>query len=337
MPGAGRTRCTITRRSSGRALPQELGATVTTGQASRRGRVSRKGAERFQGEPAPLIEEFIKAYVAESPENRLSRIDDSPIFEEPLVGFASGDDPLFRDYKEIVGPFHLTPREVLGRSPSVAHRGYEKRVNDISVICWALPVAKKTRASNARRDTWPTLRWSDTKYYGERFNNSLRARLVSFLAEQGYHAVAPLLSPLYRMLFEQPWGWTSTWSERHALYAAGMGTFGLSDGFITERGVAMRCGSVVVNLSLPPTPRKYRSHTQNCPYFVDKSCGVCIDRCPAGAVTAAGHDKALCFKYLSEELSHVGETYGENPLACGLCQTATPCESRIPPAATRPN
>jgi len=34
-------------------------------------------------------------------------------------------------------------------------------------------------------------------------------------------------------------------------YAAGHGTFSLSDGFITERGIAHRCGSVVTDLPLP--------------------------------------------------------------------------------------
>ena len=30
----------------------------------------------------------------------------------------------------------------------------------------------------------------------------------------------------------------STWSERHAMYAAGLGTFGLSKGLITKKGMA---------------------------------------------------------------------------------------------------
>jgi len=292
-------------------------------------------AQGFRGEAAQAIEEFIKTYVAESPENRLSQIDDSPIFEEPLVGFAAGEDPLFQHYKELIGPFHFTPKEILERSLSLASGGHATKTGEVSVICWALPIAANTRASNAKRKSQPAPRWSDTKYYGERFNQSLRAALVSFLADKGHFAVAPALSPLFTLSLPEPGGWTSNWSERHALYAAGMGTFGLSDGFITERGIAMRCGSVVVNLGLPATPREYRSYTENCPFFADSSCGVCIRRCPAGAITAAGHDKGLCFSYLSGALAHLGQGYGENPLACGLCQTAVPCESRIPPAATR--
>lgn len=278
---------------------------------------------------ALAIELFIKSYVAASPENRLSRVDDSPIFEEPLVGFASGDDPLFEQYKELIGPFHFTPREILEQTlPGTA-------TGDVSIICWVLPVAAKTRAENARRKNEPSPRWSDTKYDGEGFNNSLRGALESFLTCNGCPAVAPGLSPLFTLMLPEPGGWTSNWSERHALYAAGMGTFSLSDGFITERGIAMRCGSVVAGLALPATPRRYRSYTENCPFFLDGSCGVCARRCPAGAISTEGHDKGLCFQYLNETLAHTGERYGRNPLACGLCQTAVPCESRIPPAATK--
>ncbi len=42
-------------------------------------------------------------------------IDDSPIFEAPLVAFADGDDPLFYEYKDrIIGPLHMIPREIIG-------------------------------------------------------------------------------------------------------------------------------------------------------------------------------------------------------------------------------
>jgi len=34
-------------------------------------------------------------------------------------------------------------------------------------------------------------------------------------------------------------------------FAAGLGSFGLSDGFINEKGIALRCGSIIVNHELP--------------------------------------------------------------------------------------
>ena len=35
---------------------------------------------------------------------------DGPIWRRPLVGLAAGDDPVFVRYKEVIGPFHWTPR-----------------------------------------------------------------------------------------------------------------------------------------------------------------------------------------------------------------------------------
>lgn len=291
----------------------------------------------FREAPAGSINDFIKTAVTASPENALFLIDDSPIFEEPLVAFADGEDPLFYEYKKVIGTFHLTPREMLERTPPTANQNPEKGIEEISVICWVLPFAKRVRASNARRESWPSLRWTHATHYGEILNDSLRRQLVHFLARQGRLAVAPILSPLWIRHEDHPEGPTSNWSERHALYAAGMGTFGLSDGFITERGMAMRCGSVVVNLRLPPTPRKYRSHTENCPFYIDKSCSMCIDRCPGNAITAKGHDKKQCFKYRHEFFGYINRICGAGISGCGLCQTGVPCESGIPPAATELN
>ncbi len=44
----------------------------------------------------------IRAFVAQSPLNRFRDIDGSPIWDEPLVAFAEGDDELFERYKTVV-------------------------------------------------------------------------------------------------------------------------------------------------------------------------------------------------------------------------------------------
>jgi len=52
-----------------------------------------------------FLVESIKAYVATSPLNRLTHIDNSPMWDEPLVGFADGDDPIFAVYKTRLASF----------------------------------------------------------------------------------------------------------------------------------------------------------------------------------------------------------------------------------------
>lgn len=88
---------------------------------------------------------------------------------------------------------------------------------------------------------------------------------------------------------------------------------------------------------LPPTPRTSAGHMANCPFFTDGSCGACIKRCPAGAISAQGHDRLKC-----REESHVTlKPWLEKPgyigryASCGKCQTRVPCEERIPPKALK--
>ncbi|MBI2917356.1 MAG: epoxyqueuosine reductase [Chloroflexi bacterium] len=274
----------------------------------------------------------MKAFVLENPDNSLKDIDGSPIFEEPLVGFADGDDRLFYDYKQIIGDFHLTPREVLERHLSKSLGEAESQIEGISVICWTLPFGKETRLANSKMTEGPSRQWNNARWLGQPLNDSLARHVVSCLEERGYRAVAPDKAPFFEVR-SLPNGRCSNFSLRHAAYAAGLGTFSLSDGLITPKGIAMWCNSVVTDLELPPTPRSYVSHVANCPFLVDGSCGACIKRCPAGAITAQGHDKNRCReelyvtqKHWLEKPGYIRGTYA----GCGLCLTRVPCESRIP-------
>ena len=271
-----------------------------------------------------LLVAAIKTFVVESPLNRLKDIDGSPMWQEPLVAFADGDDPLFALYKTVVGPFHLSPREAMSivRSDSVPH---------VSIVSWILPAAEETKRSNREMTEGPSLRWNHSRFQGEEFNDCVRRYVVGLLEEKGYLAIAPVISPQFRTVGLAN-GPASTWSERHIAYAAGLGTFSLSDGLITAKGIAHRCGSAVFNAPCEPTPRPYTSHTEYCLHTKDGSCGDCIDRCPAGAISLAGHDKLKCSAYMNAALASWVKRPGYIGayVACGLCQTGVPCESAIP-------
>jgi epoxyqueuosine reductase QueG len=251
-----------------------------------------------------------------------------------LVGFASGIDPLFFEYKTLIGPFHLTPREII--SAALKERGRSllfTEIEQISVVSWVLPVSEDTRKSNRQEKQFPSKLWAYTRDFGEACNVALKKHLVTFLEDLGHLAVAPSLSPTFQYLRDEKVGWASPWSERHVAYACGLGTFSLNDGFITPRGMAARCGSAVTLLKLAPSEKKYRHHRENCLQFRNDKCGKCIPRCPAGAITEKGHDKDKCKQYVdSEALQKKREEYGlqNPPPSCGLCQTDVPCEFQIP-------
>jgi epoxyqueuosine reductase len=270
------------------------------------------------------VRDEIVRLVREHPENRHPEGEER-YFDEPLVGFASASDPLFTEYRKIIGPFHRTPPEWLAPDPDAS------AVSEGTVICWILPITRTTRESNRRERVLPSLEWARTRNFGEKFNNLLRRHLVAFLSERGHRAVAPQLSPDWKRIDDSPRGIASTWSERHAAYAAGMGTFSLNDGLITRRGIAHRCGSVVTDLVLRPTRRADKGPWWNCLHYREGSCGICIDRCPAGALSREGHDKTKCREYLYGDIPHaVADRFHVPEIGCGLCQTKVPCEGRTP-------
>lgn len=262
------------------------------------------------------IREEIVRFVAESASNRFPDAS-GPYFDEPLVGFAAAGDPLFDAYRQIIGPFHLTPDQLLPGAKTV--------------IVWSLPVTRSTRQSNGQETEWPSLPWALTRSHGEELNGHLRRHLLEFLQGMGHRAVAPQYHPDWHEYRSTPVGIASSWSERHAAYAAGLGTFSLSDGLITTKGIAHRVGSIITDLPLAPTPRSAPDHLHNCLWYREGSCGTCIRRCPVGAISGDGHDKNICREYVySSAPRQVGERYGVPYTGCGLCQTRVPCEGCIP-------
>jgi epoxyqueuosine reductase len=271
----------------------------------------------------------VRKFAAEDPRNRMPGEPDMVIFDEPLVRFADGDDPLFTEYKSIIDPIHLTPREAL-----LAAFPEANLPDKISVISWILPITQPTRASNRPEKKLPSRWWSHTRWHGEIFNNAVREFVIEKLTKAGYLATAPMIAPYFKMGSADN-GPFSNWSERHIAYAAGQGTFSLSDGFITERGIAHRCGSVVTTADLPPDARTISGPFANCLYYADGSCGNCIERCPAGAISEKGHDKIKCGAYLHDigydpQQFANGYDLERSVAGCGLCQTKVPCEGRNP-------
>ena len=280
------------------------------------------------------IGEEIRGFVQEDSGNRLERLDGSPIFQEPLVGFVSGDDPIFGRLKQVIGEFHMTPAEVLGAI--ARERGLPvPAAAKIGVISYVLPISRETRKENERMKDRTSERWAHTRLFGEQFNRKLQAHLVSVLENKGHFAVAPEMEEsLFRMLLDERVGWASTWSQRHVAFSAGLGTFGLSDGLITSAGKGHRVGSVVVDRPLDSPERPDDIH-RDCLFYREVGCRNCIKRCPVDAITEEGHDKARCMEFVLKQLPVIKEEYGIDIYGCGLCQTGVPCAEGIPEAGLK--
>lgn len=273
----------------------------------------------------PEILEEIQSILADPDVNRLGPDVAEPAWESPLIGVSRGDDPLYTEFQETIGSFHWTPLEAF----RTGFPDFDVAASDLAVIVWALPQTAATRHDHRRCTALPSRRWSLARHYGEEVNDRIRDRLVRTLAGVGYPAVAPARLPAFGRETSERFGIASRWSERHAAYASALGTFGLCDGLITERGKAVRFGSVVAAMDLPATPRPYSDRTAYC--IRPSGCDACIRRCPAGAISAEGHDKERCFAYIRETtMPFVEGEIGLPVASCGFCQTRVPCESRRP-------
>ncbi|MGD9228201.1 MAG: epoxyqueuosine reductase [Desulfobacterales bacterium] len=276
---------------------------------------------------AAWIGHVIEDFIGKSPQNTLQNQTNDKAFDPPLVGFSRGDDPLYETYKEVVGPFHWTPWEIFTRT----FMEQTVRPEDLTVISWILPQTTATKADNRKQTTYPAESWARARIFGEEVNVKLRKHVVAILQENGYQALAPMLSDQWSRKNSDTYVFASTWSERHAAYASGLGTFGLCDGLITPKGKAMRTGSVVARIKIPPTKRPYSDHHAYCLYYTKGICGKCISRCPVEALSKAGHDKIKCRNHIrSTTKNYVKSHYGFDGYGCGLCQTKVPCESKIP-------
>lgn len=128
----------------------------------------------------------IKDFCLISPDNSLKDEENERAWKEPLVGFSSGEDPLYQLIKKDVGSFYMTSVEVFEKS----FPGRKVATAAITVISWVLPQTQATKADNQRETIYPSERWVRAKKYGEAFNTLLRRHVTEHLKISGFEADA---------------------------------------------------------------------------------------------------------------------------------------------------
>jgi epoxyqueuosine reductase QueG len=254
----------------------------------------------------------IESFVERAAGNAIPECGGIRIYESPLVGFASARDPLYAELKKdsVIGPHHCTPQDWVEKAGTV--------------VAYFLPFTRDVVKSNEGTGM-SSREWYLARHHGEVFNDALRDHLVEVLRKKGHQAVAPVRSDRFAMQLT-----SSNWSERHSAYAAGLGTFCLSYALISERGCAGRYGTVVTDLEIEPTPRRLGLR-DNCLHDEEGTCGLCIERCPAGAITAEKKDHAKCLDFiLNKVVPEHGPKLNVFVGGCGMCQSKVPCARKIP-------
>lgn len=272
-----------------------------------------------------ILENVVRIF-NECPGNRISEqvaicpeVSGIQMFEEPLMGVASAADDLFEAYKkeEVIGPWHMTPPEWIPGAKTV--------------ISFFFPFTEDVKKGNRAAVDQPSPAWLHGRVEGQEFIISFTKALSEWFAMQGIANCTPCVDPRFLKIVagshveEYPCAnqktFGSNWSERHAAFACGLGTFGLSKGIITEKGMAGRFTSIILDAEVEADQRAYSDVYEYC-----TKCGACVRRCPAQAISLeSGKDHIKCNACLTKLKEVTTPRFG-----CGFCQTKVPCESRNP-------
>lgn len=238
------------------------------------------------------------------------------MYEEPIAGFTAASDELFERYREegIIGSMFCGPDEWLKGAKTV--------------VSLFFPFSEAVRSSNRDVKKVPSTEWLYARIEGQAYLNSYMASLKSIAEAAGIRACVPAIDERFGLRMDPETGAggddfraNSKWSERHAAYACGLGTFGLSRGLISKKGMAGRYCSIIIDAEFEPDERDYSGVYDYC-----IRCGACADNCPAKAITLEhGKNNIRCNRYVEAMRRLYDPRYG-----CGKCQVDVPCECARP-------
>jgi epoxyqueuosine reductase QueG len=138
----------------------------------------------------------------------------------PLIGFAQAEDPLFAQLRQVVSPTHALPRDLLAEARTV--------------LVYYLPFLPDIARSN-KQGKLASLQWSLAYVESNRLILDINRIVKQELNKYGYNST--LLPATHNFDAKQL---ISDWSHRHVAYIAGLGTFGINNMLITDRGCAGR-------------------------------------------------------------------------------------------------
>jgi len=227
-------------------------------------------------------------------------------WKEPLVAYASADDPLFAALKKRISPTHALPQDFLPEAQTV--------------ITYFLPfkddVVESNIAGHFSSRTWAVAYLETNRLIGV-INQHLQEQLIA----QGYRAAyVPAIHNFDKKTL------LSDWSHRSAAYIAGLGTFGLNHMLITKSGCCGRVGSLVTDFEFEPTPRPSKEY---CLHRAGGSCGCCVQKCVNTALGTDGLDKHKCYEMCLINAARFNNLESTADI-CGKCLAGVPCSVAAP-------
>lgn len=86
-------------------------------------------------DPAEWMTNVLYEFIRTSPENSLHNTEQNRAWDDPLVGFSSGADPLYKEFCDQIGDDYLHPLEIMHQAfPTI-----DLKPEDLTIICWINP------------------------------------------------------------------------------------------------------------------------------------------------------------------------------------------------------
>ena len=243
----------------------------------------------------------IRAQIVSLIKNEVLESGHDEYFREPLVGFAAADDPLFSRLKEIVGPQHIHPVDLLPEAKTV--------------VSFFIPFSSHVVSSN-RKSAEVAPEWAKSYLEANILINKISEKVIQMLTEKGVRGATIKATHTYdeKTLI-------STWSHRSAAFISGLGRFGRNRILITPVGGAGRYGSVIISEEIAPD---LRPEEEFCLNLKEGKCLFCINNCPTKALTLEGIDRHRCHDHLLEVRNEFSSMGLPGCDACGKCVVG-PC------------
>jgi epoxyqueuosine reductase QueG len=235
------------------------------------------------------------------------------MWREPVVKIIPEKNLSHSWLRQAVSPDHLSPADILPDAKSV--------------ICFFVPFHKSVVQSNAFPGP-ASAEWALAYIKTNDLIAAINRDIEVLLAENGYRAGK---IPATHNFDETTL--ISRWSHRHIAYLAGLGTFGINNMLITEKGCCGRIGSMVTNCEFGESPAMADAAPaeEKCLNKINGSCGLCQKKCEAGAYpadAAGGFDRRACYaKCLENAELHKSLGFAD---VCGKCVAGLPCSLAEP-------
>lgn len=244
-----------------------------------------------------IISQFIKNY------SKVKEVKTK--WKEPIIAYADAMDERFNELKDIVSNSHELPKDLMPEAKTV--------------VAYFIPFDDSVIKSNIEGREC-SKEWGQAYIETNQLISDLNLHIKEELKKFGYRSN---IIPATHNFDEKRL--ISDWSHRHVAFIAGLGTFGINNMLITDKGTCGRVGTFVTDLKIEPSKR---SNIENCLYKDRGICKKCLERCVNNALKIDSFDRHRCY----EMCLYNNKLHSDMGLVdvCGKCIVNVPCATRNP-------